>query len=95
MCGNVNEYITIREFFFQFSCLTMLYQIIVLVIVTVVVTIEAIRLYLGYVGNLLEKVKFIMHENLKINNTHKITEYFFCTITIIYLYSNQKNIFKK
>ncbi|XP_075220693.1 transmembrane protein 17-like [Lycorma delicatula] len=40
----------------KFSCLSMLYQIIILVVVFVVIFIEAIRLYLGYVGNLLEKI---------------------------------------
>ncbi|XP_039300002.1 transmembrane protein 17-like [Nilaparvata lugens] len=47
---------TLLTLYLKIGCLSMLYQIIVLVVVTLAVLIELFRLYLGYRGNLCEMI---------------------------------------
>ena len=49
-------HIIIFFFQFQFSQLSTLYQIVLISVYIVMTLVEVIRLYIGYVGNLMEKV---------------------------------------
>ena len=54
--------------FFQYSILPDYYKFIVVTIIILITLIEAIRLYLGYMGNLQEKVGSSF---LSLSATHK------------------------
>lgn len=55
-------------FFFQYSVLPDYYKFIVITVIILITLIEAIRLYLGYMGNLQEKVGSVF---LSLNAAHK------------------------
>jgi len=43
-------------FYFQYECLSHIYRFIVVTVLIAVTGIECLRLYMGYLGNLTEKV---------------------------------------
>ena len=51
--------IVIYYLFFQYESLGTLYRIVLIAIYITYIIIEVIRLYLGYVGNLMERVRCI------------------------------------
>lgn len=54
------DFVLLNFYVFQFSMLPLIYQIVVIAILTFVTIIEVIRLLAGYVGNLSEKVNFVI-----------------------------------
>ena len=50
------QFYTAVNHVFQFYALSIVYQIVLIAILVVMAIVEAIRLYIGYVGNLMEKV---------------------------------------